>query len=130
VPHAVQQTARSEAKGREIADIDHEMWNGRPVYEIEYKERGLNSRIYVADDGIVVRDERPARSLKSLYMGTQIENTPAAVQDRGGIFIWHGREWAQSAEAAWQLRPHASPETARRMLVQCARRSGRTTTCL
>jgi uncharacterized membrane protein YkoI len=81
VPHAVQQTARSEAKGREIADIDHEMWNGRPVYEIEYKERGLNSRIYVADDGIVVRDERPARSLKSLYMGTQIENTPAAVQD-------------------------------------------------
>jgi uncharacterized membrane protein YkoI len=81
LPSAVQQAAKSEAKGREIADIDREMWKGRSVYEIEFKERGLNSRVYVADDGTVVRDERPARSLKSLFMGTQLEDTPAAVQD-------------------------------------------------
>lgn len=81
LPSAVQQTAKSEANGREIADIDRETWNGRPVYEIEFKERGLNSRVYVADDGTVVRGERPGRSLKSLFLGTQLEDTPVAVQD-------------------------------------------------
>lgn len=81
LPAAVQATARSEANGREIVDIDREMWKGQPVYEIEFKERGLNARIYVADNGTVVRDERPRRTLKSFFMGTQLEETPPAVQE-------------------------------------------------
>jgi uncharacterized membrane protein YkoI len=81
LPDAVQQTARTEARGREIADIDRETWQGRQVYEIEFKERGLNSRVYVGEDGKVVRDERrPSQTLRSLFMGTQLEETPAAVQ--------------------------------------------------
>jgi uncharacterized membrane protein YkoI len=80
LPAAVQETARREANGREIADIDRETWNGRPVYEIEFRQRGLNARIYVADDGTLVRDERPRHSLKSLFMGMQLDQTPAAVQ--------------------------------------------------
>ena len=81
VPAAVQETARSHAAGREIVDIDRETWKGVAVYEIEFKERGLNSRIYIGEDGKVVRDERrPGQGLKSLFMGTQLEDTPPAVQ--------------------------------------------------
>lgn len=49
-------------------------------YELEFKEAGRNSRIHVAEDGTLVRDERPRRSLKSLFLGLQVEDTPAAVQ--------------------------------------------------
>lgn len=81
LPPAVQKTARTEAQGRDIADIDREMWQGRLVYEIEFKERGLNSRVYIGEDGKVMRDERrPGQALKSLFMGTQLEETPPAVQ--------------------------------------------------
>ena len=81
LPDAVQQTARTEAQGRDIADIDREMWHGKMVYEIEFKERGLNSRVYIDENGKVVRDERrPSQTLRSLFMGTQLEETPPAVQ--------------------------------------------------
>lgn len=82
LPADVQAAARSAAAGREIADIDRETWNGRTVYEIEFKERGLNSRIHLGEDGRIVRDERrPGEQVKSLFMGTQLEDTPAAVQE-------------------------------------------------
>jgi uncharacterized membrane protein YkoI len=78
---AVQQTARREAAGREIADIDRETWNGRTVYEVEFKQRGLNSRVYVGEDGTLVRDERrTGDALKSLFSGTQLADTPPQVQ--------------------------------------------------
>ena len=81
LPDSVQQTARTEAQGRDIVDIDREMWQGRLVYEVEFKERGLNSRVYIGEDGKVVRDERrPGQTLRSLFMGTQLDETPAAVQ--------------------------------------------------
>ena len=78
----MQATAKTEAKGREIVDIDRESWRGQSVYEIEFKERGLNSRVYIGDDGKVVRDERRGgQALRSFFLGTQLEDTPAAVQD-------------------------------------------------
>jgi uncharacterized membrane protein YkoI len=81
LPSAVQQTARTEAAGREIVDIERETWNGRSVYEIEFKQRGFNARIYVDNDGTLVRDERrPGEALKSLFMGTQLTDTPPPVQ--------------------------------------------------
>lgn len=81
LPEAVQATARREAEGREIADIDQERWDGRTVYEIEFGQRGRNSQIHVAEDGTVVRDERAGRSLKSIFLGTQVQDTPPAVQE-------------------------------------------------
>ena len=82
LPDAVRQTARAEAKGREIVDIDRETWKGQAVYEIEFKERGLNSRVYISDDGKVVRDvQRQVHTLRSLFLGTQLLDTPAAVQE-------------------------------------------------
>jgi uncharacterized membrane protein YkoI len=81
LPAVVQQAARTEARGRDIVDIDREMWQGRLVYEIEFKERGLNSRVYIGEDGKVVRNERrPGQTLRSLFMGTQLDETPPAVQ--------------------------------------------------
>jgi uncharacterized membrane protein YkoI len=82
LPAAVQRTAQAEAAGREIVDIDRETWRGRPVYEIEFKQSGLNSRVYIDDSGAVVRDERrPTDALRSLFMGTQLSDMPAVVQD-------------------------------------------------
>lgn len=82
LPAAVQRTAQAEAAGREIVDIDRETWRGKPVYEIEFKQKGLNTRVYIDDSGVLVRDERrPTDTLRSLFMGTQLSDTPPAVQD-------------------------------------------------
>src|SRR5690606_5622502 len=52
----------------------------KTAYEIEFREKGLNSRIYVDESGSIVRDEQPRRTVRSLFMGMQLEDTPAAVQ--------------------------------------------------
>lgn len=81
LPPRVQEAVKSAAKGREIADIDRETQNGRTVYEVEFRERGTNSRIHVAEDGTPVREERRGGSLWSRFMGLQIEDVPAPVQE-------------------------------------------------
>lgn len=81
LPPRVQDTAKSAARGREIADIDRETWNGRVVYEVEFRERGTNSRIHVAEDGSQVREEGRGASLWSRFMGLQLEDVPAPVQE-------------------------------------------------
>lgn len=77
LPAAVQKTVKEQQAGREVADIDKEMWNGKDVYEIEFKEKGANSRIHVASDGSLVVDKEARRGS---YLGTQLSDTPAAVQ--------------------------------------------------
>ena len=57
LPAAVQKTIKEQQGGREVADIDKEMWNGKTVYEVEFKEKGPNSRIYIATDGSMVVDK-------------------------------------------------------------------------
>jgi uncharacterized membrane protein YkoI len=76
LPAAVQKSVKEQQAGREIVDIDKEVWNGKPVYEVEFKEKGPNSRIHVANDGSMVlnKDRRYA------YLGAQLSETPAAVQ--------------------------------------------------
>jgi hypothetical protein len=81
LPGPVRDTVAAHARGREVADIDRENWKGRQVFEVEFKEPGRNPQIHVADDGTVVREEGERRGLKSLFMGTQIEETPPAVQE-------------------------------------------------
>jgi uncharacterized membrane protein YkoI len=81
LPAAVRATIEKEAAGREIADIDEETWNKQKVYEVEFREPGLNSQIHVAADGKLVKvDDKKSGTMKSLFAGTQLEDTPAAVQ--------------------------------------------------
>lgn len=86
LPAPVRETIKKEAKGRPIADIDRETWQGRTVYEVEFKASGRNPQIHVAEDGTVVKAE-PSRSgelgtsLRALFMGTQLEDTPSVVQE-------------------------------------------------
>jgi len=76
LPAAVQKTVKEQQAGREVADIDKEMWNGKVVYEVEFKEKGPNSRIYIASDGSMVVD----KDKKHTYLVTQLSEAPAAVQ--------------------------------------------------
>jgi uncharacterized membrane protein YkoI len=86
LPAAVRETIKHEAAGRPIADIDRETWQGRTVYEVEFKASGRNPQIHVAEDGTIVRAEQPrgselGTSIRSLFMGTQLEDTPPVVQE-------------------------------------------------
>jgi hypothetical protein len=81
LPAAAQQTVRAAAGGRGIADIDQEKWGGQTVYEVEFKQSGQNPQIHVAEDGALLRDERKRKGLKSLFLGTQLEDTPPVVQE-------------------------------------------------
>ncbi|MCI0537174.1 MAG: PepSY-like domain-containing protein [Verrucomicrobiales bacterium] len=81
VPEPVQRTVQQQAVGRAVADIDRETWNGKTVYEIEFAQSGRNAQLHVAEDGTIVRDERQGNGLKGLFMGTQLEDTPPAVQE-------------------------------------------------
>jgi uncharacterized membrane protein YkoI len=79
LPAAVQKTIKEQQGGRMVADIDKETWNGQSVYEVEFKDKGPNSRIYVANDGTLVVDKERK---SGTYLGTQFSDTPAAVQAR------------------------------------------------
>lgn len=81
LPAPVQETARREADGRKIADIDQESWEGKTVYEVEFSQRGRNSQVHIAEDGTLLRDERERSALKSRFFGLQIDDTPPAVQE-------------------------------------------------
>jgi uncharacterized membrane protein YkoI len=85
VPQPVQRTINQHAAGRKIADIDKETWNNRTVYEVEFAQAGRNAQVHIAEDGIVVKDERKSggvgTGLFGLYLGTQLEDTPVAVQE-------------------------------------------------
>jgi uncharacterized membrane protein YkoI len=86
LPAAVRATVKKESAGRQIADIDRESWQGRTVYEVEFREPGLNPQLHVAEDGTVVRaeqkgGERVGTAIRSLFMGTQLSDTPPAVQE-------------------------------------------------
>ncbi|MFO1446981.1 MAG: PepSY-like domain-containing protein [Opitutaceae bacterium] len=86
LPPAVRATAKEQAAGREIADIDRETWQGRTVYEVEFKSPGLNPQVHIAEDGSIVKMEQTpgaqvGAGFKSLFAGTQLEDTPSAVQE-------------------------------------------------
>ena len=86
LPAAVRETIKKEAAGRPIADIDRETWQGRTVYEVEFKASGRNPQIHIAEDGTIVRAEKRSggelgTSIRNLFMGTQLEDTPPAVQE-------------------------------------------------
>lgn len=79
LPMAVRNTIEKETKGREIVDIDEETQDGKKVYEVEFAQAGLNSQIHVSEDGTIVKSEDKS-GLKGLFAGTQLKDTPSAVQ--------------------------------------------------
>lgn len=85
VPAAVRKTIEQQAAGRKIADIDRETWEGKTVFEVEFAQTGRNAQVHIAEDGTIVKPETKAPAagtlLKGIFMGTQLSDTPAAVQE-------------------------------------------------
>ncbi len=77
VPAPVQQTIKREAAGREIAAIHQDTIDGRNGYVAEFSEKGRNPRLYVAEDGSVLR---PTEKPPALLVGTTFSDAPAPVQ--------------------------------------------------
>lgn len=77
LPAAAQQTIRDAAGGREIAGIDADTLAGRVAFKVVFREGGRNPRLYVAEDGTLLRpEEKPP----ALLLGTTFVDTPRAVQ--------------------------------------------------
>lgn len=82
LPAAVQATVQRQASGREIVDIDRETHKGRTVYEVEFRQSGKNEEIVIAEDGSVVAAEtKKTKRFAEWFKGTELSDTPAAVQD-------------------------------------------------
>src|SRR5688500_12281745 len=79
LPEPVQKTIK--AQGKEVADIDKEMWGGKTAYEVEFKSEGKNPQIYIAEDGTLIKHEPVGIGVAGAYLGTQITDLPEAVQN-------------------------------------------------
>jgi len=56
LPEKVQKTIQSHAPATEIVDVSRHETNGRVIYEVEFKDKGKNPTIRVAEDGTLVQD--------------------------------------------------------------------------
>ena len=56
LPEVVQKTIQKSAPPNDIADISRHENNGRVIYEVEFKDKGKNPTIRVAEDGTLVQD--------------------------------------------------------------------------
>jgi hypothetical protein len=56
LPAAAQKTIQSKAPNAEIADVARHEKDGRVIYEVEFKDKGKNPSIKVAEDGTLVQD--------------------------------------------------------------------------
>ena len=54
LPPAVQKAVRAQAPDAEIASVDSRSENGLQVYEIEFRESGINPNMVIAADGRVL----------------------------------------------------------------------------
>jgi uncharacterized membrane protein YkoI len=77
LPAAAQAAVKKEAAGRPISKITRDTINGREAFAVELKESGRNPRVYIADDGTVLR---PTEKPPMLGVGTTFTDTPAQVQ--------------------------------------------------
>jgi len=56
LPEKVQKTIQARSPSNEIADISRHEDNGRVIYEIEFKDKGTNPTMRIAEDGTLVQD--------------------------------------------------------------------------
>jgi uncharacterized membrane protein YkoI len=127
LPEAVQQIVRNEAQGRETADIKRKTSQGRTIYEIEFRAPGRNPKIRVAADGTLLRDDESRKPVRNFLTGTELINTPAAVQatvqrEAAGRQINHIDVKRQNGEVVYEVEI-LDPQSARFRLIIAA--SGR-----
>lgn len=77
LPAAVQAAMDREANGRTVDKITSETVDGRRAYGVEFKEKGQNPWLYLAEDGTVLR---PTEKSTLMGFGTSFSDTPASVQ--------------------------------------------------
>ena len=56
LPEAAQKTIMAHAPPTEIADIERHERDGRVTYEVEFKDKGKNPNLEVAEDGTLVHE--------------------------------------------------------------------------
>lgn len=56
LPETVQKTIKAHAPDAQISDISRHSDNGRVIYEVSFKDQGMNPSIKVAEDGTLVQD--------------------------------------------------------------------------
>src|SRR2546421_6977533 len=56
LPEKAQKTIQSKAPSAEIVDISRHESNGRVYYTVEFKDKGKNPTMQVAEDGTLVQD--------------------------------------------------------------------------
>jgi uncharacterized membrane protein YkoI len=56
LPEKVQKTVQANAPAEELVDIERHEDNGRVYYEFEFKDKGKNPTMRVAEDGSLVQD--------------------------------------------------------------------------
>jgi uncharacterized membrane protein YkoI len=91
LPPAVQKAVRSQAPDAEIAHVSTTTENGVPVYEVEFREPGVNPTLLVSADGTVLNSAGTSKTEgimgtidKALTptgaIGTQFSALPPEVQ--------------------------------------------------
>lgn len=68
LPPAVQKAVRSQAPNAEIASVDMKTENGVQVYEVEFRDAGVNPRLLVSADGSILNS--PGTSKTEGIVGT------------------------------------------------------------
>jgi uncharacterized membrane protein YkoI len=56
LPEAAQKTIQAKAPNTEITDISRHEDNGRVYYTVEFRDKGKNPTMKIADDGTLVQD--------------------------------------------------------------------------
>ncbi|HYG22676.1 MAG TPA: PepSY-like domain-containing protein [Verrucomicrobiae bacterium] len=91
LPSEVQKAVRNQAPNAEIAHVDTREENGIQIFEIEFRDSGVNPKLLVSADGRVLNSEGTAKTEgivgtleKALTptgaVGTKISSLPAKVQ--------------------------------------------------
>jgi uncharacterized membrane protein YkoI len=81
LPAAVQKTVREQVPTAPIADIDKHTKDGMIVYDISFKEKGLNPKITVAADGTLIKGNTKGVSVeKGTATNLRFEELPVAVR--------------------------------------------------
>jgi uncharacterized membrane protein YkoI len=81
LPAAVQKTVREQEPTAAISDIDKRTKDGQVVYEISFKEKGVNPKITVAADGTLIKGESKGVAVeKGSATNLRFEELPIAVR--------------------------------------------------
>jgi hypothetical protein len=76
LPPPVQKTLEQQRAGRVVTGVDKKIWQDQAVYEIRFRERGPDSRIYIAEDGALLKKRFGAPPEVRQPVREQVEPAP------------------------------------------------------